>query len=91
MFSEPVVAGVCKFEKADETIPVCLIALKEDLDPHDNIERFDFGCCMCAWAGPGDGWIREPRFTADIEAKTFTLCRADDYWQFSYSMVRYNK
>jgi hypothetical protein len=58
MFSDPIVAGVCKFEKADETIPVCLIALKHDLDPSDNIERFDFGVCMAAWTG-GD-FIKDP-------------------------------
>jgi Poly A polymerase head domain len=90
-FSDPMVTRVAKFEKADETIPICLIGLKEDLTPADNIVRFDFGVCMAAWAG-GDG----PMFTADdferdSESKTFTLCRADNYAQFAYSMVRYEK
>jgi hypothetical protein len=89
-FSDPMVERVAKFEKADETIPICLIGLKEDLSPSDNIERFDFGVCMAAWSG-GEFILRDDHFKRDIESKTFTLCRADDLAQFSYSMVRFKK
>jgi hypothetical protein len=90
-FSDPLVQRVAKFEKADETIPICLIGLAEDLSPYDNIARFDFGVCMAAWQG-GDHFItKDPRFLRDIESKTFTLCRADNLAQFSYSMVRFEK
>jgi hypothetical protein len=82
---------VAKFEKADETIPLCLIGLAENLSPHDNIARFDFGVCMAAWAGGDTPMITADYFTRDIESKTFTLCRADNLAQFSYSMVRFEK
>jgi hypothetical protein len=90
-FSDPMVERVAKFEKADETIPICLIGLKESLSPHDNIDRFDFGCCMAAWPGGTAKMITDVRFKRDVESKTFTLCRADDLAQFSYSMVRFKK
>jgi hypothetical protein len=89
-FSDPMVVRVAKFEKADETIPVCLIGLAEDLSLLDNIARFDFGVCMAAWSG-GDTMLSDDRFKRDIESKTFTLCRADNLPQFSYSMVRFEK
>jgi hypothetical protein len=89
MFSDPMVACVAKFEKADETIPVCLIGLKDDLHPQHNIERFDFGVCMAYWHGRE--FKTTDQFKADIEQKTFTLYRADNYHQFAYSMVRYKK
>jgi Poly A polymerase head domain len=89
-FSDPMVVRVAKFEKADETIPVCLIGLAEALNPHDNITRFDFGICMAAWAG-GDSMITAGSFKRDIERKTFTLCRAGNFAQFAYSMVRFKK
>jgi len=89
-FSDPMVERVAKFEKADETIPVCLIGLAEDLSPYDNIKRFDFGVCMAAWDG-GDSMITSNDFKRDIEGETFTLCRADNLAQFTYSMVRFKK
>jgi hypothetical protein len=89
-FSDPMVVRVAKFEKADETIPICLIGLAEALNPHDNIARFDFGVCMAAWAG-GDSMITADSFKRDIESKSFTLCRADNLAQFSYSMIRFKK
>jgi hypothetical protein len=88
-FSDQAITGVAKFESAHETIPICLIGLKKDLAPAENIARFDFGICMAGWAG--DGIIKDPRFTRDIESKTFTLCRADNKEQFAYSMVRFTK
>jgi hypothetical protein len=90
-FSDPMVARVAKFEKADETIPICLIGLVEDLDMRANIARFDFGVCMAAWSGGDDFMLSDARFKRDIESKTFTLCRADNLAQFSYSMVRFEK
>jgi hypothetical protein len=88
-FSDPIIACVAKFEKADETIPICIIALKRGLTPDENITRFDFGVCMAAWA---DGELTtSPQFIKDIESKTFTLYRADNESQFAYSMVRYTK
>jgi hypothetical protein len=89
-FSDPMVVRVAKFEKADQTIPVCLIGLKEVLGPRDNIARFDFGICQAAWIG-GDSMITAGAFKRDIEGETFTLCRADDLAQYSYSMVRFEK
>jgi hypothetical protein len=89
-FSDPMVVRVAKLEKADETIPICLIGLAESLSPHDNIARFDFGICMAAWSG-GDSMLSDDCFKRDIESKTFTLCRADNLAQFSYSMVRFEK
>jgi hypothetical protein len=88
-FSDPMVVRVAKFEKADETIPLCLIGLAEKLSPRDNIARFDFGACMAAW--DGGSMITDGCFRRDIERQTFTLCRADDFAQFSYSMVRFEK
>jgi hypothetical protein len=90
-FSDPVVVRVAKFEKADETIPICLIGLADALSPRDNIARFDFGVCMAAWAGGGGSIITSSAFKRDIESKTFTLCRADNLAQYSYSMVRFEK
>jgi hypothetical protein len=84
------VARVAKFEKADEVIPICLIGLVEDLDMRDNIARFDFGICMAAWGG-GDSILSDGHFKRDTESKAFTLCRADNLAQFSYSMVRFKK
>jgi hypothetical protein len=89
-FSDPMVERVAKFEKADETIPICLIGLKEALSPRANIARFDFGVCMAAW-DDGDSMITADSFKRDIESKTFRLCRADNLAQFSYSMVRFEK
>ena len=91
MFSDPMVVRVAKFEKADETIPICLIGLAENLNPRNNIARFDFGVCMAAWGGGTAAMITNEHFKRDIESKTFTLCRADNLAQFSYSMVRFEK
>jgi hypothetical protein len=90
-FSDPLVERVAKFEKADETIPVCLIGLKEDLTPEDNVERFDFGVCMAYWQGGSRSIQTTDQFKKDVEQQTFTLYRADDQPQFAYSMVRYKK
>jgi hypothetical protein len=90
MFSDPMVSCVAKFEEADETIPICLIGLAENLPPHNNIARFDFGVCMAAWIGTS-AMITNDHFKRDIESKTFTLHRADNLAQFSYSMVRFEK
>jgi hypothetical protein len=89
-FSDPMVVRVAKFEKADETIPICLISLVKNLGMQGNIARFDFGVCMAAWNG-GDDILSDDRFKRDVESKTFTLCRADNLAQFSYSMVRFEK
>jgi len=90
-FSDPMVVRVAKLEKAEKTIPICLIGLAQDLDWKDNIARFDFGVCMAAWSGGSDSMITANRFKRDIESQTFTLCRADNLAQFSYSMIRYKK
>jgi len=51
-FSDPAMTRLAKFEKADETIPVCLIGLKPNyIMPEVNIARFDFGICMAAFDG----------------------------------------
>lgn len=89
MFSDPAVARVAKFEKADETVPVCLIGLKEPRGMRDNLRRFDFGVCMAAW--DGNDVYRAKEYEIDIHNKTSTLCRADDQLQFNYSMSRFNK
>lgn len=90
LFSDPMIAGVARFEKASEKIPVCLIALKRPLDAQENMRRFDFGICMGAWDGSGE-FITRPEFEEDRENQTFTLCRADNKEQFAYSMTRFEK
>lgn len=50
-FSDPAVVRLAKFEKADETIPVCPVGLKMPRGMQDNLRRFDFGICMAAWDG----------------------------------------
>jgi hypothetical protein len=90
-FSDPMVARVAKFEKADETIPVCLIGLTAELSAYENIERFDFGICMAAWEGGSTQMITNDQFKRDAEGKTFTLRRADNFTQFTYSMSRFEK
>ena len=89
MFSDPAVSRVAKFEKADETIPVCLIGLKYPRTMQDNLARFDFGVCMAGW--DGEEVYTAPEYKTDIECKTFTLRRADDQAQFNYSMSRFEK
>jgi hypothetical protein len=92
-FSDPAIARVAKFEKADETIPICLIGLHHDysecMEPRGNIERFDFGICMAAFDGRTT--IQNDAFDSDIESQTFTLLRADNEAQFAYSMRRFEK
>jgi len=94
MFSDPAVVRVAKFEKADETIPVCLIGLnhewREERTMQENLARFDFGICMAGWDG-SEVYYTAPEYQRDIERKTFTLCRADDMPQFNYSMSRFKK
>jgi hypothetical protein len=89
-FSDPAMTRVAKFEKADETIPVCIIGLLPNFaKPRDNIARFDFGICMAAFDGKRT--IRAAEFDQDEKARTFTLCRADNQAQFSYSLSRFEK
>jgi hypothetical protein len=89
-FSDPAMTRVAKFEKADETIPVCIIGLLPRFaNPRDNLARFDFGVCMAAF--DGENTIQTEEFENDVENKTFTLCRADNMQQFSYSMLRFEK
>jgi hypothetical protein len=88
-FADPIVVRVAKLEKADETIPICLIGLEQDLTPVRNIERFDFGVCMATW--DGGEFVPAYPFKKDTEGQTFTLCRADNDAQFAYSMIRYSK
>jgi len=93
MFSDPAVARVAKFEKADETIPVCLIGLMPLAlglrGMQANLERFDFGICMAAW--DGNEVYTAYQYKRDVEQKTFTLRRADDQQQFNYSRSRFDK
>lgn len=89
-FSDPAMTRVAKFEKADEAIPVCIIGLlPEFASPRDNIARFDFGICMAAF--DGKEIMRAVEFDQDEEARTFTLCRADNQVQFDYSLSRFEK
>lgn len=89
-FSDPAMTRVAKFERADQTTPVCIIGLQPGYaNPGDNLARFDFGICMAAF--DGKGITRTPEFERDAEEQTFTLHRADDYWQFAYSMSRFEK
>lgn len=89
-FSDPAMTRVTKFEKADETIPICIIGLSPSFaDPRNNIARFDFGICMAAF--DGQQTIRTAEFDQDEKARTFTLCRADNQAQFAYSLSRFEK
>jgi hypothetical protein len=45
---------------------------------------------MAAWEG-GDLVFTSDQFKRDAEAKTFTLYRADNRGQFTYSMSRFRK
>ena len=89
MSSDPTVVRVATFEKADETIPICLIGLKQTRGMQDNLARFDFGPCMAAW--DGDKVYTAPEYKRDVEQKTFTLYRADDQPQFDCSMSRFDR
>ena len=89
MSSDPTVVRVATFEKADETIPICLIGLKQTQGMQANLARFDFGLCMAGF--DGDKVYTAPEYKIDIEQKTFTLCRADNQTQFDYSMSRFDK
>jgi hypothetical protein len=89
-FSDPALTRVAKFEKADATIPICIIGLRSQFaNPQANISRFDFGICMAAW--DGHETIRTKEFDQDAEDRIFTLCRADNDAQFAYSMARFEK
>jgi hypothetical protein len=89
-FSDPAIARLAKFEKADETTPISLIGLSAEVEGiEDNLSRFDFGICMAAWTG--EKIITMPKYRRDLEAKSFTLWRADNYHQFAYSMSRFDK
>jgi hypothetical protein len=89
-FSDPAMTRVARFERWDEIIPVCIIGLQPSYAyPKSNIARFDFGICMAAF--DGKNIIRVDAFNADVEAKTFTLYRADNQAQFNYSMSRFEK
>jgi hypothetical protein len=90
LFSDPAMTRVAKFENARETIPVCIIGLKSEYaSPKANISRFDFGLCMAAF--DGSKVIRTHEFDSDMDGETFTLCRADNFQQFAYSMSRFKK
>jgi hypothetical protein len=90
-FSDPFVEQVAKFDKADETIPVCLIGLRDDVrNIRQNLSRFDFGACMAAWDGTSR-IIQMEAFKEDMSRKEFTLLRADNANQYAYSMARYKK
>jgi hypothetical protein len=89
-FSDPAMTRVAKFEKADETIPVCIVGLKpEYASPRRNLSRFDFGICMCVFDGKET--IKTEPFGEDVADKTFTLHRADNLAQFTYSISRFEK
>ena len=89
-FSDPAMTRVAKFEKADETIPICIIGLLPGfVDPISNTARFDFGICMAAF--DGNKVMRTAEFDRDAESRTFTLHRADNQAQFAYSMSRFEK
>ena len=55
----------------------------------ENLARFDFGVCMAGW--DGSEVYTAPEYKRDVEQQTFTLCRADDQAQFTYSMSRFDK
>jgi Poly A polymerase head domain len=87
-FSDPAMTRVAKFEKADETTPICIIGLEPGfVTPKDNMARFDFGICMAAFDGKNE--IRTAKFNQDAEGQTFTLHRADNQAQFTYSISRF--
>ena len=90
-FSDPAMLRVAKFEKADETIPICVIGLTSRYTaPRENIARFDFGVCMAAFTG-GKTILTTEKFNRDVAQSTFTLHRADNEAQFAYSMSRFEK
>jgi hypothetical protein len=89
-FSDPAMTRVAKFEKADETIPICVIGLLPGYaTPEANIARFDFGVCMAAF--DGKQIIRTDQFDEDATDHKFTLHRADNKEQYAYSLHRFEK
>jgi hypothetical protein len=89
-FSDPAMTRVAKFEKADETTPVCIIGLLPGFaEPEANIARFDFGVCKAAF--DGSQTMRAAEFDHDAAHGTFTLCRADNQAQYNYSLSRFEK
>lgn len=89
-FSDPAMTRVAKFEKADETIPICIIGLQPRFaNPEANISRFDFGICMVAF--DGQQTTRTAEFDHDVKEHAFTLHRADNQKQFDYSLSRFEK
>ena len=77
MFSDPMVARVAKFEKADETIPLCLIGLKEEL-PRGRTSSASTSGSAWRLVGRPTQMFTADAFKRDAEAKTFTLLRADN-------------
>jgi hypothetical protein len=89
-FSDPAMTRVAKFEKADETTPICIIGLRANyVSPRTNVGRFDFGICMASFSGKDI--IQTPEFKHDAGKQSFTLHRADNMAQFAYSMSRFKK
>jgi poly(A) polymerase-like protein len=89
-FSDPAMTRVAKFEKADETVPVCIIGLQSRFArPAHNVARFDFGVCMAAFDGKDT--LRTAEFDQDVQDQMFTMHRADNLAQFTYSMSRFKK
>ena len=68
-FSDPAMTRVAKFEKAEETTPLCVIGLKPGYTtPEANITRFDFGICMVAFDGETVGRVRRRYGGQDLHA-----------------------
>lgn len=60
-----------------------------DFSPEAALERFDFGICQVVY--DGECTWHTPAFVADIQLKTFTVCRADNKEQFDRSMIRFER
>jgi hypothetical protein len=96
-FSDPAMTRVAKFEKADETIPVCIIGLQPGFaSPENNIARFDFGICMAAFDGKQT--IQAAEFDQDENARIFTTDDAtsafpveDHQCEFAWGKAEYGR
>jgi hypothetical protein len=78
-FGNTDVTSVCKTDKYE------YVALRNDRI----LERFDFGICQIMF--DGEALTYTDQFVKDIEARTFTLLRADNKTQYDRSVRRFER
>ena len=79
-----------QFQKADETIPICIVGLPPRICKSGSQHR-TFRLRHLHGRVRRQGTLRAAEFDQDEKAQTFTLCRADNLAQFTYSLSRFEK